>query len=48
MAYNMFPHFSSGEAPCYLMFGWDAYMPTLMKLLLPKIRYMDNEKYRIY
>ena len=30
------------------MFGWDTYMPTLFKLLLPKIRYMGDEKCRIH
>ena len=47
MAYNMFLHSSSGEAPFYLVFWWDALMPTLFKLLLPKIRYMDDKKCRI-
>ena len=37
MVYNVFPHLTLGEAPFYLMFRWDAYLPTLFKLLLPKI-----------
>ena len=30
------------------MFRWDAYMPTLIKLLLPKIRYMRGKKCKIH
>ena len=47
VAYNVFWHSSSEEAPFYLMFGWDAYMPTLFKLLLPKsdIWVMKNVEY---
>ena len=48
MTYNTFPHSSSEEAPFYLMFRWDADMPTLFKLLLPKIRYMGDEKCKIH
>ena len=44
MAYNVFPNTTSGEATFYLMFGWDAYMPTLFKLLFQKIRYMGGQK----
>ena len=47
MAY-VFLHSLSEEAPFYLMLGWDAYMSTLFKLLLPKIRYMGDEKCRIH
>ena len=46
MAHNVFLHFSAGEAPFCLMFGHDAFMPTLFKLLLPKLRYVGNEKCR--
>ena len=48
MAYNVFPHISAGEAPLYLMFGCDAFMPTLFELLLPKLRYIGDEKCRIH
>ena len=43
MAYNIFPHSSAGEAPFYLLFGHGAFMPTLLKLLLLKFRYMGEE-----
>ena len=48
MAYNEFPHSSAREAPFYLMFGCDPFMLTLLKLLLPKLRYMGGKKYRIH
>ena len=48
MAYNVFPHFSAGEASFYLMIGHYPFMPTLFKLLLPKLRYMGDEKCRIH
>ena len=47
MAYNVFPY-SSSEVTIFLMFGWDAYMPTLFQAMLTKIRYMADEKYRIH
>ena len=43
MAYNVFMHFSAREASLYLMFGCDVFMPTLFKLLLPKLRYMGDK-----
>ena len=43
MAYNVFLHSSAGEAPLHLMFGCDPFMPTLFKLLLPKLRYMGDK-----
>ena len=48
MAYKVFQHSSAGEAPFHLMFGFDPFMPTLFKLLLPKLRYMGDEKCRIH
>ena len=34
--YNFFSHSSTGEAPYYLMLGYDTFMPTLFTLLLQK------------
>ena len=48
IAYNVFLHSSAGEAPFYLMFENDGFMPTLFKLLLPKLRYICYEKCRIH
>ena len=47
MAYNVFLHSSAREAPFYSVFGHDTFIPTLFKLLLPKLRYMNNGKCRI-
>ena len=47
MAYNISPHSLSGEAQFYLMFGHDTFMTTLFKLLLPKYRYIGDEKCKI-
>ena len=47
MAYSVFPHFSAGEVPFCLMFGHDAFMPTLFKLFLPKHSYMRDEGCKI-
>ena len=47
MAYSVFPHPPAGEAPLFLKFGCDAFMLTLFKLLLPKIRYMGDEECKI-
>ena len=41
-------HSSAEEAPFYLMFGGNSLMPTLFKLLLPKLRYMGDEGCKIY
>ena len=30
------------------MFGCNAFMPTFLKLLLPKLRYMGDEGYKLY
>ena len=48
MAYKVFPHSSAGEVLFYLMYGCDAFIPTVFKLLLPKLRYMGDKKYRIH
>ena len=48
MVHNVCLHSSSGEAPFYLMFGHNTFMPTSFKLLLPKLRYMGDEKCRIH
>ena len=48
MTYKLFPHSPAGKPPFYLMFGPDSFKPTLFKLLLPKLRYMGDEKCRIH
>ena len=48
MAYNVFPHSSSGESPFNLRFRCHPFMPTLFKLLLPKLRCMGDEKCKIH
>ena len=45
MAYNVFPNSSSGESP--ILSNDHTYILTTFKLLLPKIRYMGDEKCRI-
>ena len=37
-AYNVFPYLSAGEVPFYLMFECITFIPTLFKLLLPKLK----------
>ena len=48
MAYNIFPHSAAGESPFFLMYRGGAYLPTLHQLLQPKMRYMEENKYRIH
>ena len=38
IAYNIFPHSAAGEGLLFLMYGTDAYLPTMHQLLQPKIR----------
>ena len=48
MAYNIFPHSAIGDSPLFLMYGWDAYLPTLHNLLQPKICHMGDDEFKIY
>ena len=48
MAYNIFPHSAVEESPFFLMYGKDAYLPTLHQLLQPKMRYMGDTECRIH
>ena len=47
MAYNVFQHSRAGEAPFYLMFGCNAYIPTLFKQVLSKLMCMGDERCKI-
>ena len=46
-ACNVFPHSSVGESPFYSMLGHDTFIPTLFKLLLPKLKCMGDEECKI-
>ena len=48
MAYNVFSQSSAEEALFYFMLKCNAFMPILFKLLLPKLKYMSDEKCRIH
>ena len=48
MAYNIFPHTATDDCPFFVMYGKDAYLPTLHNLLQPKIYYMGDDECRIH
>ena len=48
MVYNIFPHTAAGESPFFLMYGWEAYLPTLHNLLQPKLCYMGDDECKIH
>ena len=48
MANKVYPYSSAGKYLFYLMFGCGLFMLTLFKLLLPKCRYMGDEKSKIH
>ena len=48
MAYSIVPCSALGESPFFLMYGRDAYLPTLHQLLQPKMWYMGDDKCRIH
>ena len=48
MAYNIFSHIATGESPFFLMYWWDAYLPTLHNLLQPKIHYMGFDECKVH
>ena len=47
MAYNVFPTRANRESPFFLMFQRDCYIPTLMLLLEPKLRYAGDEHMKV-
>ena len=47
MAYNVFPTRANRESPFFLMFQRDCYIPTLMQLLQPKLRYAGDEHMKV-
>ena len=44
----MYPHIAVEESLFFLMYGRDAYLPTLHRLLQPKMRYMGDNECRIH
>ena len=47
-AYTIFPHTAAGESPFFLMYGHDAYLPTLHNLLQPKLCSMGDNECKIH
>ena len=47
-AYNIFPYTATGESPFFLMYGQDAFLPTLHNLLQPKMHYMGDDECKIH
>ena len=48
IAYNTFPHTTTGESPFFLMHGCDAYLPTLHNLLQPKLCSIGDNECKIH